>query len=415
MSNSKKNIVISGAGFGGITAALTLAKRIGPHRDTHEIILIDRHHHQLYTPSLYQIAAIALEDATTSSLKSSILIPLADIFKNKPVLLITDEIIGFEFHNKKLALRSFGQLPYEFLVLALGAETAYYDIPGLKEYSFPLKTFDDALRLRNVIEENFKTKSSIKITIGGGGASGVELAAEFVGFICHIAEKFTKKRVCEMELVLIEASPQILPGFSASIIKKSGIRLRALGVQILTGSPIIGVQKNEATLQNGHKEKFDVLIWTGGVVGPTILKKSGLTLSEKNSAEVNQCLQTIDFENIFAVGDNAMFINPKTGKALPGSVPIAKTEGRLAARNIIRAIEGKPPKKFTPLAHYPFILAVGKKYAIADLIIIHFSGIFGWIAKELIELRYFLFILPIHKALRTWYNSIKIIQMHKMR
>lgn len=407
---SKKNIVILGAGFGGITAALKLTKRIDPYRDTHEIILIDRHHHQLYTPSLYQIAAVTQEDANSTSLKSSILIPLANIFEQKPVRLIADEIIGFKLSNKKIILRSHGELSYEFLVLALGSETAYFDIPGLREYSLPLKTFDDALRLRNAIEKLYKTKSSIKIIVGGGGASGVELAAEFVGFICRIAEEFTKRKICDTEFILIEASPQILFGLSASAVQKSLNRLKTLGVQILTGSPIVDVRKQEVILQNGHKENFDILIWTGGVIGPSILKESGLSLSAKNTIEVNQYLQAKDFTNIFAVGDNAKFVNPKTGNELPWNVPAAEAEGRLAAKNIIRIMENKTPKKFSPLKRYPFILAVGKKYAIADLIVMRFSGILGWTAKELVELRYFLFILPFHQALRIWYNSIKVIK-----
>ncbi|OHA13944.1 MAG: hypothetical protein A3G49_01750 [Candidatus Sungbacteria bacterium RIFCSPLOWO2_12_FULL_41_11] len=100
-------------------------------------------------------------------------------------------------------------------------------------------------------------------------------------------------------------------------------------------------------------------------------------------------------------------INPKTGKPLIWNVPVAEAEGRIAAKNILRSITGKPLKKFTPAKKYPFILTIGKKYAIADFVYFKFCGFTGWFAKQLVELRYLLFILPPQKAIRTWLLAIR--------
>ena len=402
-----KNIVILGAGFGGVTTALTLAKKKQMLSPEYNIILVDRHHHQLYTPALYEIASIPRENATDTRLKSAILILITDIVAKKPIQFICDEIIGLNRNSKKIILKN-SELPYEFLISALGSETNYFNIPGLKEESFPLKTFDDAVRLRNKIEDWMREKNAIKIVIGGAGASGVELVAEFVNFVCDIQEKTSPTSHCRVELVLIEASPDILPGLDSWIVKKTKKRLNDLGVRIKTGTTIISVKKQELDFANGEKETFDILIWAGGVRGPIILERFGLPLSKKGALIVDEYLRAGNpEERIFAIGDNSSLINQKTGKPLIWNVPVAETEGRIVGKNIIRSIKGNPLKKFIPLKKYPFILAVGRKYAIADLIVIRVCGFFGWFLKQLVELRYLIFILPLSKAIKTWFLCMR--------
>lgn len=402
MNEMKKNIVILGAGFGGITAALSLAKKKRALGAEYNIILVDLHRHQLYTPALYEIASIPRENVSDTSLKSAILIPIADIVGKKPIQFVCDDVISLDRESKKIILKN-GALPYAFLVSALGSETNYFNIPGLKEESFPLKTFDDAMRLRNVIEDWVRKKDTIKIVVGGAGASGVELIAEFVNFVCDIQKIIDQNSHCKIELLLIEASSDILAGFDEWAVSKTKNRLASLGVRLKTGNRIVSVGKQELNFADGSKESFDILIWAGGVQGPAALGQFGLPLSKKGSLVIDEYLRAGNPEDhIFAIGDNSSIINPKTGKPLIWNVPVAETEGRLVAKNITRAIQGKPLKKFVPLKKYPFILAVGKKYAIADLVIIRIAGRLGWCLKQLVELRYLLHILPIKKVIVTW-------------
>ncbi|MDO8600640.1 MAG: NAD(P)/FAD-dependent oxidoreductase [bacterium] len=405
----KKNIVIVGAGFGGITVALKLARNMGGLLSDYQIILIDRHHHQLYTPALYEIASIPNENITDVALKTSILIPIADIVAGKPITALTDEIVGLAADTKKVLLKKSGALPYEFLIIALGSETNYFNIPGLTEHSLPLKNFDDALRLRNTIEEKVKKDGHIKIVVGGAGSSGVELIAEFVNFVCAIKEKVLGgKQICNAEFLLVEGTPEILPGFDAWTIKKTKRRLARLGIRIKTSAAISAVEEREIIFKNGERESYDILCWTGGVRGPAIFSQFGFPLSQKGGLEIEETLHIKGADrSLFAIGDNASFINPKTGKPLVWNVPIAEAEGRVVAQNIIRTIRNEPLRRFVPLKKYPFILAVGKKYAIADLLIIRICGFWGWFLKQLVELRYLLFILPIKKAIRTWLRGEK--------
>lgn len=440
----KKNIVILGAGFGGITAALSLAKQKKQLSGECDIILIDRRHHQLYTPTLYEIAAIPMENASDGALKTSILIPIADIIEKKAITFICDEFISIDTVKQEIILQKNGMMPYEFFVFALGSETNYFDIPGLKERSFPLKTFDDAARLRSAIEELIRKKDALKIVVGGAGSSGVELVAEFSNFICDIKEKIAPERkTCNTELLLVEASPEILPGFDNWTIKKAKRRLARIGVRIKTSAAITAVDTETITFKNGEKETYDIISWTGGVKGPAIFANLGFSLSPKGTVEIDEFLRVNPVRNdynlnpafskktnlptdvpqpngveisngikntnsrIFAIGDNASFINPKTGKPLVWNAPVAEAEGRLVAKNIIRTIRKEPLLRFIPLKKYPFILAIGRKYAIADLVIIHICGFLGWALKQIAELRYLLFILPIKKAMPTWLRGEK--------
>lgn len=408
MDADKKKIIIAGTGFGGLSAALELAskkKLIGEH----DIVLIDRNRHQLFTPALYEIAALPRTKGNDSSLKTTVLIPVADIIEGKPIIFCQDELTNVKIDEKKIVLKNGGQMPYEFLILALGSETNYFDIPGLKEYGLPLKSFEDALKMRNSLEDILLKKGGLKIVVVGGGPSGIELIAEFVNFVCLLKKELIKEEnKCVVEFMLVEAYPEILPGFKPWIIKQTRRRLDSLGIRIKTGTTITALEKQEIVFKNWEREPYDILIWTGGVTGPIILKETSLPLSHKGSILIDEYLRVQgQNDHLFAVGDNSTLLNHKTGKHLIWNVPIAEAEGKLAAKNIIRTIQHKPLRKFIPLKNYPFVLAVGEKYAIADLVFIRVWGLLGWFIKQLIELRYFLFILPTKKALLVWLRGLK--------
>lgn len=405
METDQKNIIILGSGFGGITAALTLAKKLPTHTS---LILVDRHHHQLYTPSLYEIASIPREITKDTMLKSSILVDITNAIRTLPITFLCDECTGLNPREKTIQLQKNGILPYEYLIVALGSETSYFDIPGMREYGLTLKTFDDAIRLRNAIEDAHKRKEELHVVVGGAGSTGVELVAEFVNFVCLIKERIANaSKICAVFFTLVEATPDILPGFNPWIVATAKKRLEQLGIRIKTNAPIHSVSEHELIYKNGDREKYDILIWAGGVKGPSLLCATGLPLSPKGSLLVDEFLRVKDSDNrIFAIGDNATFINPHTQKPLVWNVPVAQEEAKIVAKNILAALRQKPLKPFIPENNYPFILAVGKKYAIADLVIIRFSGLSGWIAKQLVQLRYLFFVLPINQALRIWLSSI---------
>jgi len=411
MENAKKNIVIAGAGFGGVTAALILDKafyRNQELRDAYQLIIINNHHSHLYTAALYEIAAIPQGHHKLDYIKSSITIPLAAIFHETHVDWREREITSIDRDKKLLTFDNTEELHYEYLILALGSETSYFNIPGAKEHSFALKTFADGIKLRDRVQQLIESGDAepLRIVIAGAGASGVEVAAEFENFICMLQKHQGKEAICKTEVMLVEATPEILPGFAPWIIEKAKKRLSHIGVQIKTGVAITAVEKDSVSLKDGTKLPFTVLVWAGGVRAASVLKTTGLALSPKGAVPVSDELETAP--KVFAIGDNAACMNPATQRPLPWNVPIAEHQARTVAENIIADLCGTSRQKFVPLKNYPFILAVGRKYAIADLVYIHEWGFTAWLLKLLVELKYLLSILPILEALSTWWKYVSV-------
>lgn len=410
MERTKKHIVIAGGGFAGISTAIYLDRHFRRNpgiQEDFDILLINNHHSHLYTPALYEIAAVPQGEHTLKYVKASVAIPLADIFFETGVEWIEDEISSFNREKKEVLLSMGKRIPYEYLVLALGGETFYFNVPGAKEHSLPLKTFADAIRLRNrlqaIIDEEVK---EVKIIVAGAGASGVEVAAEFENFICMLEDLKGRGRMCKARIILAEAGPEILPGFDPWTVKKARTRLEKLGVTISTNTQITAVDQKAVTLKDGSTMTYDILVWAGGVKASSTLGSLGLPLSPKGGIIVDQRLEAAD--QIFAVGDNAAFTDSITGKPLPWNVPVAEAEAHVAAHNIIASIKKSPKKDFSPTKRYPFILAVGQKYAIADLVFLQISGFFAWCLKQVVQLKYLLFILPFLEAMLTWWKYLRV-------
>ena len=406
MESGRRNIVILGAGFGGITALLKLHRGLSRRGllGHYQPVIVNRTAHHLYTPALYEIAAIPRGEANAAHLKSSLCIPVDDILGRLPgARLIGDTASRVDPERHVITLESGSQLNFEYLIIALGAETNFFGIPGMAEHALPLKTFADAVRLRNRIEDLVVSNpGTLRILIGGGGATGVELSAELVNFLCYL-KKRADDETCREDITLLEGGPEILPGFGAAIIRRAKRRLAALGVRVITTARIEEVRPSEVS-SNGRTLPYHILIWAGGVRPAAVLENFGLPLDERGGIRVNEFLEARP--RIYAIGDNASLVNPLTGKSLPGNVPVAEAEARVAARNIIADIMQKRRRQFRPLTQYPFILAVGGKYAVADLIIIRLFGFLGWALKQLVELRYLIFILPWPKAITTWLRTI---------
>ncbi|MDP3727037.1 MAG: FAD-dependent oxidoreductase [bacterium] len=406
LESGRRNIVILGAGFGGITALLKLYRSLSRRGllGYYQPVIVNRTAHHLYTPALYEIAAIPRGEADAVRLKSSLCIPLDDILGRLPgARLIGDTASRVDPERHVITFESGSQLNFEYLIIALGAETNFFGIPGMAEQALPLKTFEDAVRLRNRIAGLAATGETLRIIIGGGGATGVELSAELVNFLCYLKKRAAGK-TCQGEITLLEGAPEILPGFGAAIIHRAKRRLAALGVRVVPAARIQEVWPSEVSC-NGRTLPYHILVWAGGVRPAAVLKNFGLPLDERGGILVNEFLEARP--RIYAIGDNASLTNPLTGRPLPGNVPVAEAEARLAARNIVAELTKRDRRPFRPLAQYPFILAVGGKYAVTDLVIIKFSGFLGWALKQLVELRYLLFILPWPKAVPTWVRTIR--------
>ncbi|TSC67314.1 MAG: NADH dehydrogenase [Parcubacteria group bacterium Gr01-1014_66] len=398
-----KRIVIIGAGFGGLTAALTLARH-SLARHAYQILLIDKNPYHLYTPALYEIAALPQEEKPASTLKTVVTIPLDTICaRHHGLTFLQDALVGIKERESCVILRDTGTIKYDYMVLAFGSQTNYFNIPGLTQYTCSFKNFTDAIRIRNKIASVYAAQSSIKVIICGGGASGVELAAECANYLTTLASHQNSRYT--HQIILVEAAQKILPGFHEKLRIRTEKRLKKLGVILKTGSTVKRADTRTLFLNDETQIPFDICIWTGGIQGQDPVEKLNIKLSAKKTLFVNMYLEITP--RLYAIGDIAEVRHPRTNQILPASVPVAEAEAKSVAYNIIASVQGNPQRPFMPWQQYPFILALGKKYALADLVVCRISGSPAWILKLLVEFRYFLFLLPLPRALMLWYKNIR--------
>lgn len=420
MKHVKKKIVILGAGFGGLRTALVLGKglkRLGLER-SYEVLLVDRNSYHTYTPLLYEVATTSKETADLSLLKEVAAYDIGKILKGLPITFLKTEATGLDLVEGEIALGSETFRP-DYLVLALGSETNFFGIPGLKERAFTLKTFVDAIKIRDAIWNLALTENkNVNIVIGGAGPTGVELAGELKAWCGELEQDFKK---CNLDVTIIEAGPTILPGFDTRLVRAVGARLGRLGIHSITGDALVEVKSRRAILASGREVPYDVLVWTGGIKAPAVLAK----LPTKNEAHgkavahgTMECLpETPDLKfrpRVYGLGDSICFYDPVTQKPVPAVARAAIVEGNVVGANILEDVKrengllGEPHyRTYVPRA-YPYVAPVGGKYAVAKIGPVILIGFLGWVFKGLIELTYLCSIMPLRRALPIWLKGLTI-------
>lgn len=402
MGLKSKKIVILGAGFAGIHVAKDLAKLVDD-----EIILIDKSPVHLYTPDLYEIASSVHAKMTEEcliNLKDSVATDIYSIIPKDRVEFIKAEVININ-PEKQIVTYNKGKVSYDYLVLALGSVTNYYDIPGLEQFSYPVKTTQDAIVINCHLEIYFKElwkegiKKNVVINIGGGGATGVEFGGEMVKYISRLCKKYHYPRK-KVTIQLIQGSNELIGlGKEVSDIAKN--RLESKGVKIIFNKYIKRVTPNKIFIQGKDETKqtaldSDILIWTGGVkVNPVV----------GEAVEVDEYLRSKEYKNIFAAGDNALFV--ENGKKTPMLAQVAWEEGRVIAQNIAATIHNKPMSTYF-IKDYLAIIPLAGKFGIVKWGDRVFSGRWCWVFRRLTDLWYALQILPFWKALKKWQHGNQV-------
>ncbi|MBI4991628.1 MAG: NAD(P)/FAD-dependent oxidoreductase [Candidatus Harrisonbacteria bacterium] len=425
-NNTKKKIVILGAGFGGIKAAFSLCKNLDKLllNDKYELILVDKNSYHTYTPTLYEASTTSKTLANQIDLKSIITFDLKKIFKNKNISLLQETVNNVDLIEGDIHFDSGKKLKFDYLVLALGSETNFFGIPGLEENSLTLKTFTDAIKIRDAVWSKYEEmvnagKKELEIVIGGGGSTGIELAGEIKSWLCQLEEEFKK---CPASVKIIEGMPNVLPGFDEKVVHKVTKRLRKIGVELLLNELIEKVDPGKTVLKSGRIVKFDLLIWSGGVKAISLMGALPLKREAKGRVRVleeMECLpQSEDLKlygKIYGLGDAICFYNPETNKPIPLVAEAAIDSAKIIAHNIIEDIkiteslnEKADYKKFTP-KRYTYVISVGGKYAVAKIGPLIISGFAGWVLKGLVELYYLLFnVLPPFQAIKVWLKGLRI-------
>ncbi|MDQ0484054.1 NAD(P)/FAD-dependent oxidoreductase [Guptibacillus hwajinpoensis] len=356
-----KQIVILGGGYGGLLAALSVRQYLGESEAT--VTLINKTPtHQIIT-ELHRLAAGNISEQAAA-------LPLEKLLKGANVDLKIATVDSFSVDNKEVKLGDGSTLSYDALVVALGSKTAYFGIPGLEEYSMVLKSAEDANNIRNHVEECIKRfaetgdEADATILIGGGGLTGTELVGELADELPKMTRKYGVDRD-KIKLMLVEAMPKILPMLPDDLIQRAMTSLEKRGVTFLTDLPVTNVDGNVVELKDGQKIVTNTFVWTGGVQGNPLVAESGIAVN-RGRATVNNYLQSTSHEDVFVVGDSAVYFKPGDERPQPPTAQIAWQMGELVGYNLYAYLEGKDYQDFTPV-NSGVLASLGRKDAVASI------------------------------------------------
>lgn len=357
-----KEIVILGAGYGGLLTALTLRKYVS--KEEAKVTVVNKYPtHQLIT-ELHRLAG-----GTTT--ERAISFPLTKLFKDKDVNIVVNEVKSFSVENKEVHMVDGSVMEYDNLVVALGSQTGFFGIPGLEENSMVLKSVDDANRINHHIESKIaayaksKNPADATIVIGGGGLTGVELVGEIVDNFPKIANKYGVA-FNELSIKLVEAGPKILPVLPDDLIARATESLTKRGVEFLTGLPVTGVEGNKISLKDGSTIEANTFIWTGGVAALPLVQESGLEC-DRGKAVIDEYLRSKSHPEVFVVGDASVALPADGGRPLfAPTAQVAWQMGETAGYNLYATLEGQKLEVFTPV-NSGTLASLGRKDGVATV------------------------------------------------
>lgn len=387
MSRDKKQIVILGAGYGGLRTALMLEKLL-KRNPSWLILLVDRFDlHQLKT-ELHELAAerIGIE---------AVAIPIAKLIKNRNIEFLQAEAIDIDFTHHAITT-SRGKISYDKLVIALGSETEFFGIPGLDKHAFTLTSVDDAMRINAHVHEMFdrakgeadaaKRQTMLTFVVGGGGFTGVELATELVDYASRLSKRFGIPQQ-ETRVIVIEAEDRILPGFDSELVSQAQKIMIAKGIRLMLKTPCVSIEDDYVKLKTGEGITTRTLIWTGGVRACDLVAEAGLKYGPRGRVVINQYLESVDHPDVYVIGDNALVLDPVTNRPLAPSAQLALQQAEVAAVNLSAEIKGVRRVRYVPKVAGEFV-SLGGRNAVGWVWRFRVTGIVAWLLKRLSVVRY---------------------------
>ncbi|MBM4126772.1 MAG: NAD(P)/FAD-dependent oxidoreductase [Nitrospira sp.] len=396
---TRKQVVIIGAGFGGITAARDVRNA--------DVVLIDRTNHHLFQPLLYQVATAALSP-------TDIAWPLRTLFRSQSnVRIVMDDVVSIDRMGRAVRLQHSAPIAFDALIVAPGSRHAYFGHDEWEPFAPGLKTMADAVHLRERMLFAFEkaerdraetgTQHHLTFVIVGGGPTGVELA----GSLIEIGKKamgpdYPHLRLEDLSIILVEAGSRILPGFDPSLSAKALVALEGMGVTVKLNHPVSAVRADGVMVGTEWIPSTNIL-WAAGNKASPLLNTLGVPQDANGRVKVQGDLTIPNDPWIFVIADAAHCLDPD-GRPLPGIAPVAMREGRYVAHVINQEL---PPDQRAPFTYTDrgMLATIGRGRAIAQVGPIRASGFFAWILWCIVHI---FFLIGLRNRIRvmsewTWY------------
>jgi NADH dehydrogenase len=382
---SRPQVVIVGAGFGGLATAAALA------RAPVDVVVIDQQNHHCFQPLLYQVATAALSPADVAW-------PIrAMLRRQQNARVVMARVIGVDVATRRVRTDSV-DVPYDFLVLATGATHSYFGHDEWASTAPGLKRIEDATDIRRrfllafehaeVSTDPVAQRRLLTFVIVGGGATGVEMA----GAMAEVARQtlqhdFRRIDPRTSRILLVEAGPRLLPTFPERLSDYTKRSLERMGVDVLLGTTVTDVDETGVVL---GKERVDAatIIWAAGVVASPAAAWLNAEHDRAGRIKVGPDLAIPGLPNVFAIGDTAA-VSDKSGRPIPGIAPAAKQMGRYVGKLITARLTGDTAPAPFVYRHAGDLATIGRKAAVVKLGRLTLTGFIGWVFWSVVHI-YFL-------------------------
>jgi NADH:ubiquinone reductase (H+-translocating) len=381
----KEIVVIVGAGFAGLNAAKALS-----HYPELYIILFDQKNHHLFQPLLYQVATAGLNPA-------DIAVPIRSEFAgDENVEVHMDKIVAVDLEAHDVQISDKGKLPYDYLILACGAQDSYFGHPEWAKFAPALKSLEQATEIRRKILSAFeeaenefdsvKQKSLLTFVVVGGGPTGVELAGAIADIAKTVLVKdFKNINPSAAKVMLIESGARVLAAFAEDLSEKARQDLIDLGVEVKTGTRVQEINEKGALIATGFIESKNIF-WAAGVQAAKVNFAQTLDTDKAGRIRVQRDLSIPHFKNSFVIGDMAS-VEMADGKTVPGLAPAAIQQGKHIAE-IIKADHHSVPRPEFKYLDKGIMATIGKNKAVVQSGKLKMTGFFAWMAWLFIHVFY---------------------------
>ena len=381
-------VLIVGGGFAGYRAAEVLCKRARD-RDDVGVMMISRENYFTFWPMVASVISSDVETRNVAQPLRRSLMRLGASFRRA-------DLEGLDL-EKRCVTAAGREFPYEHLVLALGAEPAYFNIPGVEEHCISIKGLSAGEEIVNRVIERYEETtlargevpdSRLTFVVIGGGATGVEVASELHSLVHDLlVPDYPNISPHRVKIILVDANKEILKELDPALRRVARKKLADLHIEVLNNVRAQEVTADRVTLNDGREIAAENVIWTAGARASVKLEELPLPHDERKGLEVDRCMRVVGHDNIWGIGDCAANVDEK-GDPVPPNAQAAVQEGEAVARNILAVIDGEEPRPFRyrPLGQ---LVEIGSEFAVNEVLGIKFSGFIAalfWRATYLYKL-----------------------------